>query len=213
MSESSVIPLFPLALVVFPGQDLPLHIFEPRYKTMLADCRVAAAGEESLPFGISLGQDTTVHSEVGCSVIVEKILNRYEDGRLDIIAVGQERYRVVETYQERPYLTAAVEFFADEEELVDAGLLEQVQVLYGEMLDLIEDEAGTQLDKSVPQESFQLGLTAGLPLEMKQQLLEMTSENQRLQTLGEHFEKLIPVLRERQEEKRRVQSNGRTRRL
>jgi len=213
MSEHPLIPLFPLALVVFPGQTLPLHIFEPRYKTMMADCRAPEARGEFLPFGISFGQDTTVRSEVGCSVVVEKILNEYADGRLDIITVGQERYRIIEVFQDRPYLTAAVEFFADEEETADPMLLEKVQARYREFLALIEEESGAQLDKSAPGESFQLAQAAGLSLELKQQLLETTSENQRLQSLDEHFEKVIPTLTERQEEKRRVQSNGRSKKL
>lgn len=213
MSEQTIIPLFPLAMVVFPGQMLPLHIFEPRYKAMIADCRVDGSGNGFRPFGISFGQDTTVHSTVGCSVVVEKIMNEYEDGRFDLITVGQERYRIVEIYEDRPYLTAMVEFFGDEEEVVDPGLVEKAQAQFEQLLGVVEEESGAALEKPTLEESFQFAQAAGLSLETKQRLLEITSENRRLQALVEHFGELIPTLKEHREEKKRVESNGRSRKL
>ena len=213
MSAQTIIPLFPLAVVAFPGQMLPLHIFESRYKAMIADCRVDGSDGDFRPFGISFGQDTTIHSPVGCSVVVEKIMNEYEDGRLDLITVGQERYRIVEIYEDRPYLTAAVEFFGDEEEEVDSGLVEKAQEQFWQLLGLVEEESGALLEKPALKESFQFAQASGLSLETKQRLLEITSENRRLQALVEHFGGLIPTLRERREEKKRVESNGRSRKL
>ena len=113
MPDSQVIPIFPLSIVVFPEQTLPLHIFEDRYKEMIADCRVAEQHGGELPIGISFGQDTSVHREVGCSVVLAKVLNEYDDGRLDIITVGRQRYRIGQTYSDRSYLTAEVQFFVD----------------------------------------------------------------------------------------------------
>ena len=211
MSEHPIIPLFPLSVVVFPGQTLPLHIFEPRYKAMIADCQAAADRGETLPVGISFGQDTTVQREVGCSVVFEKVLNEYEDGRLDILTVGHDRYRVVEIYEEKAYLTAAVEFFGDEQEMADPLQVEEVRTRYARLNELVEEETGARLEVPIPDSSFQIALATGLDLEIRQELLEMRSENQRLRTLIEHFEQLIPALEKRQEEKRKVRSNGRTR--
>jgi ATP-dependent Lon protease len=211
MSEHPIIPLFPLSVVVFPGQTLPLHIFEPRYKEMVADCRAAADRGETLPVGISFGQDTTVKREVGCSVVLEKVLNKYEDGRLDVLTVGHERYRIVEIYQDKAYLTAAVEFFGDEQEGAEPLQIEEVRRRYERLNELIEADTGARLEFPIPDGSFQIALAAGLDLEVRQELLEMRSENQRLGTLVEHFDQLIPVLEKRQEEKRKVRSNGHTR--
>ena len=211
MSEHSIIPLFPLSVVVFPGQTLPLHIFEPRYKEMVADCRAAADMGETLPVGISFGQDTTVQREVGCSVVMEKVLNEYEDGRLDILTVGHERYRVVEIYQEKAYLTAAVEFFTDEQEIADPLQVEELRTRYERLNELVEEETGARLETPIPDSSFQIALAAGLDLDVRQAMLEMRSENQRLQTLIEHLDLLIPALEKRREEKRKVRSNGHTR--
>jgi len=213
MSEYPIIPLFPLAVVVFPGQTLPLHIFEPRYRELIADCRAAEAAGGLLPFGISFGHDVTVEREVGCTVVVEKVLTEYEDGRFDIITTGRERYRLVEIFEEKSYLTAAVEFFADEEEVADSLLLGKVRQEYEQLSLLIEAESGMRLEHPTPERSFQLALSAGLPAEVRQELLEMRSENLRLQRLEAHFETLIPELKVRHEEERRVRSNGKTKKI
>jgi ATP-dependent Lon protease len=209
MPERSTIPLFPLSVVVFPGQALPLHIFEPRYQAMIAECRAAAERGEVLPVGICFGQDTTVHREVGCTVVLEKVLNEYEDGRLDILTVGHQRYRLLAIYEDKPYLMARVEFFGDEAEEVDPRLVERVRTGYERLNRLVEAETGARLEVPIPEGSFQIALAAGLALAVRQEMLEMRSENLRLQTLIEHFGQLLPALEKRQEEKRKVKSNGR----
>ena len=213
MSEYPIIPLFPLAVVVFPDQTLPLHIFESRYRELIVDCRAAEAVGGLLPFGISFGRDVTVEREVGCTVVVEKVLTEYEDGRLDIITTGRDRYRLVEVFAEKSYLTAAVEFFEDEEEVANALLLERVREEYGRLSLLIEAESGMQLEDPTPEHSFRLALSAGLPPEVRQELLEMRSENLRLQRIEAHFETLIPELEVLHEKERRVRSNGRTKKI
>lgn len=213
MSEYPIIPLFPLAVVVFPDQTLPLHIFEPRYRELIADCRAAEAAGGLLPFGISFGHDVTVEREVGCTVVVEKVLTEYEDGQLDIITTGRERYRLVEVFEEKSYLTAAVEFFADEAEAADTLLLGRVREKYEQLSSLIEAESGMRLEHPTPEHSFQLALSAGLPPEVRQELLETRSENLRLQRLEAQFEMLIPELEVRHEEERRVRSNGKTKKI
>ena len=213
MSEQSIIPLLPLSVVIFPGQTLPLHIFEPRYITLLADCRAAVDSGEELPIGISFGQDTTVQREIGCSVVLEKILHEYEDGRLDIITTGRKRYRLVEIYDPHPYLTAAVEFFGDDEEVVDPLSIEQLQRCYERLNELVEVETGASLERPIPEHSFQFALAAGLELEVRQTLLEMKSENQRLQMLLQVFDKLIAGLEVREKELRKIRSNGKPRRM
>ena len=119
VDRADVIPLFPLPLVVLPGEIVPLHVFEERYKAMIADCR--AGSGPARPFGIALARGKEVHA-AGCTVSIVEVMREYEDGRLDIVTVGQTRFRVRELFRDRPYHTAEVEYFGDRDEPVDAAL-------------------------------------------------------------------------------------------
>jgi len=105
---SGLLPLFPLRLVVFPGNQIPLHIFEPRYKEMVGEA--AAAGTE---FGIVLATSDGI-SRVGCTVVVEEIGNRREDGSFDVNTRGKRRFKILSLDREKSYLRGDVEFFEDE---------------------------------------------------------------------------------------------------
>lgn len=113
------IPLFPLHTVLFPGAPLPLQVFEPRYKQLLADCL-----RDEVPFGVVLireGQEvggTAVPHAVGATARIVT-LNRMDDGLILLQAVGEERFRLVSTHQERPYLTGRVELWPDLPDPVD----------------------------------------------------------------------------------------------
>jgi Lon protease-like protein len=200
MPDPPIIPLSPLSLVVFPGEKQPLHIFEERYKAMIADCQASADSS----FGISLLQDGAL-SNVGCNVELMQILHEHPDGRLDILTRGRQRYRALEAYQDRPYLRAAVEFFDDCEELVHPGLFEEAVERWQQLLALLGErrEAGERAE--MPADSFGLAQRVGLDLSVKQKLLEMASENQRLKELIEYFDQ---VLQYHQESVKRTRSNG-----
>ncbi|MFT5087625.1 MAG: ATP-dependent Lon protease [Candidatus Latescibacterota bacterium] len=213
MDATETIPLFPLPLVVFPGQALPLHIFEPRYRQMLVDVRQAQERGRDLLIGICLGQDNAAHANVGCAVRLDKVLNEYPDGRADIMTLGQQRFRMGQVVRERAYLMVEVEYIEDEEGEGDPALLSRVQQGYTRLLQLAQEESGTRFEGTTPQNSFQIAQSAALRLETKQQVLEMTSENGRLQELAHHFEELIPHLEARRVSKRKVQSNGHAKKL
>ena len=104
-----LIPLFPLQLVVFPRTQLPLHIFEERYKEMVGE----AIRDES-EFGIVLAKDEGILN-AGCTVKVAKVLEMYTDGRMDILTLGQRRFEIVSLNEEKDYLRGEVEFFDDED--------------------------------------------------------------------------------------------------
>jgi ATP-dependent Lon protease len=195
---AALIPLFPLEVVILPGQVLSLHIFEERYKAMIADCR---AGE--LPFGICLAQGGEVRA-VGCAVAIQEILREYPDGRLDLVAVGQRRYRVLETYEDRPYLSGLVEYFADDDELVDAALAARAEERFLQLLALLGAETGLPQ----PWTSFHLAQRLDFNLEERQGLLESTSENARLRQLVARLDRLLPALQRRRELRRRSLGNG-----
>ena len=198
MTTAVLIPLFPLELVVFPGQVLSLHIFEPRYKAMIADCR---AGD--LPFGICLEWEGVVRT-TGCAVAIEEILREYPDGRLDLVAVGQRRCRVLATYDDRPYLSGMVEYFEDSDELIDPELVARAEERFLELLALLGAETGLPQTWS----SFHLAQRLDFSAEERQVLLETTSENARLRLLIDRLDQVLPALHERRETRRRAQTNG-----
>lgn len=198
MTNSVLIPLFPLELVVLPGQVLSLHIFEPRYKAMIADCRAGG-----LPFAICLEREGAVRT-TGCAVAIQEILREYPDGRLDLVAVGQRRCRVLDTYDDRPYLSGMVEYFDDGDELIDPEVVARAEERFLELLALLGAETGLPQTWS----SFHLAQRLDFSLEERQQLLETTSENTRLRLLIERLDQVLPALHERREMRRRAQTNG-----
>ncbi len=198
MPATALIPLFPLELVVLPGQVLSLHIFEERYKTMIAECR---AGD--LPFGICLVLEGEVRA-TGCALVIQEILREYPDGRLDLVATGLRRFRVRDTYEDQPYLSGLVEYFDDRDELVDQALATGAEERYLQLLALLGAETG------LPQawSSFHLAQHLDFSLEERQELLENNSENARLLALINRLDLVLPALEQRRELRRRSLGNG-----
>ena len=190
MLDRPVLPLFPLPLVVFPGQPVPLHIFEERYKAMIADCREAEAEGGSLPFVIAWQHRDKIE-EIGCSLIVSQVLREMPDGRLHILCLGQQRVRIHEVMQDKPYFTAAVSFVEDDDEFVELELLHRTLEKCLQVLELARREGGDPTAEPVEIEgepnSFLLAHYAGLDLERSQELLRATSERERLEFLLQHF--------------------------
>ncbi len=198
---SSLLPLFPLDLVLFPGTPMPLHIFEPRYKEMIAECL-----SEKSPFGIVRAQDSGV-AEIGCTAEIVAVTKEYEDGRMDIVAEGRQRFEVMELNQERNFLRASVLLFEDEAEKPTAEELAHALKLHGEILAL----AGAQQDLSqTPEAAVSFHLAGSLPLDLdfKQNLLAMRSEAKRLQSLTTYFEAILPKLRRAIQVRQKAGGNG-----
>ena len=101
------LPLFPLDVVLFPEMLLPLHIFEERYKEMIAECL-----QGDSPFGVLYSHEDTVET-IGCTAEIRQVLKRYPDGRLDLVAVGRKRFQVTFFDSERAYLRGSVELLPD----------------------------------------------------------------------------------------------------
>jgi Lon protease-like protein len=202
MSDIQTIPLFPLPLVVCPTEELPLHIFEERYKTMIADCTASDVG-----FGVSLIYNNKFYP-TGCLCNIEEIVKTYEDGQMDIQTFGYRRYNVRATYKDKPYMTGEVEFFDDPPEMPATGLRDKAVTLHIKLIEIIKGRTEISGYESVKQVSFQIAHNAGLDVFQKQKLIETRSENSRLKQLIEHFEKIIPDIEKAEEIKRRVNSNG-----
>ena len=207
MPDNPIIPIFPLNLVVLPTELRPLHIFEERYKAMVAYCR-----DSGVSFGISPNADGTV-CHVGCTVEITRITHKYPDGRLDMLTVGRRRYTMKEAFQDLPYMTAAVEFFDDEAEVPEPGLLERTAKRRSKLFELMGEPGWSLEEEDPPATSFGMAQGVQCTLNFKRKLLESTSENMRLMVLCEYFDRMILDTAEHRETLNRARSNGKPKSL
>jgi Lon protease-like protein len=197
---SGLIPLFPLHVVVFPRTRLPLHIFEDRYKEMVGD-----AIRDRSEFGIVLVQEDGLVN-TGCTVQVEKVLQMYPDGRMDIVTRGLRRFEIVGINEEKAFLQAEVSFFDDDDfAAVPAELREAALAHYRTLESLHADGAEPDLNDS--QLSFQLA--QGLPdLNFLNTLLQHRSESERLRQLNRYLAEYLPRQRDIQRVRGLAPTNG-----
>jgi len=163
------IPLFPLNTVLFPGMPLHLHIFEPRYKEMVKKCI-----EEKSTFGIVLLHETQL-SQIGCAAAITQVMRQFENGSMDILAEGRQRFRVHDVINRKSYLEAAVEYFDDESEDIPSELLHKVLTAYQKMVSLQTRGVGAVRGVFDPVHfSFIVASTIDLVFPDRQTLLELT---------------------------------------
>jgi len=195
------IPLFPLRVVVFPRTHLPLHIFEERYKEM-----VSGAIRDQSEFGIVPAHENGIAS-TGCTVKVEKLLQMYPDGRMDILTRGQRRFEIVTINEEKDYLQAEVSFFDDEDDAASPELRAQAVLHFKELAALPVSRALGEPDMADRQLSFQLA--QGLPdLDFLSSLLRARSEDERLKQLNHYLSEYIPRQRTIERLKALAPTNG-----
>ena len=197
------LPLFPLNTVVFPGWPMPLHIFEPRYKAMVQYCI-----DNKKPFGIVLieegeAEDDTavVPRRIGCTVVITQV-QKIEDGRLNILTVGQDRFRIHRLSRKKPYLVGEVEYldFAEEDkDVLETAVLHlrPLVINYFTALASVSDE--TEIDTSqIPSDPEELGFLAAailqVSLEAKQSMLEARKASNLLNYLVDIYERELKVI-------------------
>jgi Lon protease-like protein len=211
------LPLFPLPVVLFPGVPLPLHIFEPRYRKMLDDIRVA-----NNLFGLAYFDPTTAESEVppaghvGCVAEVTEV-QTFPDGRSNILTLGVVRYRI-ESYVERgdPYLVAKVNYFEDDEEneeLLAAPARDVAETFtrIAQAVRTINDERATlpDISSTEPQRlSFLVAAAMEIDAEVKQEMLELRSTSERLERLRAMLNIAVKGYEERARIHELAKSNG-----
>ena len=183
---SRTIPLFPLHVVVFPGMPLPLHIFEERYKEMPGN-----AIRDNSEFGIVLANANGIVN-AGCTVRVEKVLQMYADGRMDILTRGRRRFEIVTLNEEQAWLAAEVSYFDDDDLAAPPDELRLTALEHYKTLRAFASAAGQgEPDLAGPQLSFQLAQC--LPdLEFQNTLLQLRSEAGRLKELNQYLAAYIP---------------------
>jgi Lon protease-like protein len=196
-----LIPLFPLDVVLFPGTPLPLHIFEPRYKEMIAECRA-----QDRTFGVVRALEQGL-ADVGCTAEIITVVKEYPDGRLDLVTEGRRRFEVVRINQERSFLQAEVLMIDDEPGKPPASDTARAVQLHADLLAL----AGARQDISAADTaslSFYLAGSLPLDLDFKQKLLALRSESERLPLLISYLEILIPKLRNAATAREKAGGNG-----
>lgn len=198
----SLLPLFPLDVVLFPGTPLPLHIFEPRYREMISECL-----DRKTSFGVVRAKEEGV-AEIGCTAEIITVTRKYPDGRLDIVTEGRERFEVMQVNQERSFLQAEVLYLQDEPEKATAEEIAQAVKLQGEIVELAGSTPANPSESEGPRHSFNLVGPLPLDLDFKQTLLGMKSEAERMQAVISYFEAILPNLRRTVRVRQKAGSNG-----
>jgi Lon protease-like protein len=179
--QDGLLPLFPLQVVLFPGAQLPLHIFEDRYKEMIQE--VIRDREE---FGVVMANEKGIVS-TGCTATVDTVLRKYPDGRMDVLTRGRRRFEIERLNDERTFLRGQVEFFDDEqgapaEPSAKASAIEG----YNQFQQLASNDLLDPAGASDPQLSFRLAQAVN-DLTFRQLLLVSRSEADRIRRLAEFF--------------------------
>ncbi|HET9104376.1 MAG TPA: LON peptidase substrate-binding domain-containing protein [Solirubrobacteraceae bacterium] len=197
-------PLFPLGLVALPGELVPLHIFEERYKALVAHCQ-----ETGSEFGIVWLADDGLR-EIGCAVEIEKVLEVLDDGRLNILTRGTRPIRVIERQSHLPYPAGVVEFVADRDDPVDAELAGRAREAYAELVRRATDRDPTA-EELAAMDAYDMAATVDFGLEAKQGLLDLRSESARLRLVTRLFRAASKRLDFVDRAQARARSNGKVR--
>jgi Lon protease-like protein len=195
-------PLFPLPIVLLPSEVVPLHIFEDRYKAMIARCL-----EERSEFGIVWLADDGL-KEVGCTAQIAEVLERAPDGRMNILVRGANPFKLLERQEDLVYPAGTVELLEDGSQEVETEVGEEARERYADLLEEITDErpdAGALSALS----AYEMAASVEIDPELKQGLLELRSEEERLKLLATLFKEGIARLERARKIADRARTNGR----
>ncbi len=202
-------PLFPLGIVALPTESVPLHIFEDRYRRMIDRCMMAGPESSEREFGIVWLSDEEL-KPVGCACEIDKVLERMDDGRLNILAVGTRPFRLVERQDDLPYPAGVVEFLTEEVEEIDPQAARSARALYGELVEQATDQR-LEEDELSSMYAYEMAATVEFASDAKQELLELRSENARLRLLTLLLRAAIKRMELVERAQARARSNGKVR--
>ncbi len=202
--QATDFPIFPLGIVALPEELVPLHIFEPRYRTMINLCL-----ETGTEFGIVWTDDDGAHA-TGCAMEVSEVVERMDDGRLNIVTRGTRPFRVLEERHDLPFPAATVEFLEDDPEAPDEEAAAAARRAYAE---LVEEATDRELDDESlgAMDSWSMAATVDFGLEAKQGLLDLRSENARMALVARLMRAAVKRIEFVERAQVRAQSNGRVR--
>lgn len=195
------IGLFPLGLVLLPTEQVPLHIFEPRYQELVGE-----SIELGIPFGIVYADDDGLR-QVGTLANVSEVTERFDDGRLNIVVGGGERFRLLELTSGRSFVTGQVEVLDDQDDPADGADIERALALFSRLAELTESDIDPP-DPGTPELSFAVAGRFELSPELKQELLAESSERIRLARLCELLAIAAETVERQKDVATRAQSNG-----
>jgi len=197
------IPLFPLDTVLLPGMQMPLHIFEPRYKLMIGRCL-----NETLEFGIILAASKAI-ATLGCTAAIVQKMKEYPDGRMDILTEGRAVFRLNELIDEKEYYEGTVEYVEDEPSSNDASSDAQLKETFERCHLLLFGRPWTDSAPNEPA-TFSYRIAGLLPMELdkRQALLEIRSETERRGLVLRWVADFLPRLLELERARRRASGNG-----
>ena len=197
-------PLFPLALVALPSEYVPLHIFEARYRTMVAECL-----EHDRELGIVWLSDDEL-KPIGCAVAIERVLERMEDGRVNILTRGTRPFRLIERQDDLAYPAGTVEFLGDRDEERDEAA-RRPRARPTRRSCSRRPTASPTPERLAAMSAYDMAATVEFGLEAKQGLLELRSENARLRLLARLMRAALKRLEFVDRAQARARSNGKVR--
>lgn len=198
----SFIPFFPLKLVAFPGEQLNLHIFEPRYKQLTRECL-----SEGKTFGIPVYHENEI-MDFGTEMKITKLVRTYPTGEMDINTVGLRAFKIhsfEEQVKGKLYAGGKVSFL---ENRMDGEVddFRRLRTLAKQLINLMSMDH--KLDVDIMTHSFELAHKMGLSLEQEYDLLQMTRESQRQEYMINHLERALPIVKEMEQAKEKIKMNG-----
>ncbi len=199
--EAAELPIFELPAVLLPGELMPLHIFEERYKRMIGECL-----DRSAPFGVVF-RDSEGARNVGCEAVVTEVLRRFEDGRLDIVVTGVRPFRVLDRYEAESYPAGDVEPVAEPTEEAPDEAADMARDAFAELVEKVSGEAPDR-DELATDDAYAIAGRVELPPETKQRLLEVRSEHERMRILRDALGALVGALEHSTEIAERAKMNG-----
>jgi Lon protease-like protein len=203
-AEGLDLPIFELPLAIVPGELVPLHIFEERYKRMIGHCL-----EHEEPFGIVFRDDDGSARRIGCTARVTEVLERFDDGRMNIVVVGELPFRVLERYESSEYPAGEVEPIDPEADGpdVDDDAADLAREAFADLVRRVSGEP-PDAEELAAEDAYALAARVELPAETKQILLELRSEPERMRVLANALKALVTALERSNEIAERARMNG-----
>ena len=193
--------LFPLGIVLFPLEQIPLHIFEDRYQELIGECI-----DEEREFGLVFADEDGLR-EIGTRAAVTEVLDRFDDGRLNVVVEGRERFRLVELTGGRTFQTGLVEAVEEAADPADPADAERALELFRKLVELTGADV-EEPESGADELSFQLAGRFDFAPELKQRLLQLTSERERVKELADLLEGAAAAVAQEQEIAGRAATNG-----
>jgi len=197
-------PLFPLGIVALPHEIVPLHVFEERFRTMIDECL-----ERETEFGILWVSDGEPKA-VGCACEITDVIERMDDGRMNILTRGTRPFRVIQHQEDLPYPAATVEFLLDKDEEPDPPTAEAARSAYAELVEQATDKK-LEAEELLGMDAYAMAATVDFGLDAKQGLLDLRSENARIRLVTRLFRAATKRLDFMERAQARARSNGRVR--